>query len=104
MISRAQRAALEAINFNPAPTPDDVWRPSPYNVPELHEAVVREILSGVNKARTGDDAKPLGVAMQGRAGSGKTHLLGAVREKIQQDGGFFFLVSLISGKTIWQST
>jgi hypothetical protein len=104
MISRAQRAALEAINFNPAPTPDDVWRPSPYNVPELHERVVREILRGVNKARRDDTATPLGVAMQGRAGSGKTHLLGAVRDQIQRDGGYFFLVNLINGKTFWEST
>ena len=52
------------------PTPDDVWRPSPYNVPELHERVVREILTGVNRARREENANPLGVAMQGRAGSG----------------------------------
>ncbi|HZN20324.1 MAG TPA: AAA family ATPase, partial [Micromonosporaceae bacterium] len=73
-------------------------------MPELHERVVQEILSGVNKARTGDDVTPLGVAMQGRAGAGKTHLLGAVREKIQRDGGYFFLVNLINGKTFWEST
>ncbi len=104
MIARDQRAALEAVNFNPAPTPDDVWRPSPYNVPELHEGVVREILRGVNKARRDDTARPLGVAMQGRAGTGKTHLLGAVREQIQRDLGYFFLVNLINGKTFWEST
>jgi uncharacterized protein DUF87 len=104
VIRSDQRRALEAINFNPAPTPDDVWRPSPYNVPELHERVVREILSGVNKARRDDVATPLGVAMQGRAGSGKTHLLGAVREHIQREGGYFFLVNLINGKTFWEST
>jgi hypothetical protein len=104
VIGADERAALEALNFNPAPTPDDVWRPSPFDVPQLHERVVREILSGVNSARTGDDASPLGVAMQGRAGSGKTHLLGAVRERIQHEGGYFFLVNLINGKTFWEST
>jgi len=104
MIAADERAALEQLSFNPAPTPDDVWRPSPYNVPELHERVVREILTGVNKARRDETATPLGVAMQGRAGSGKTHLLGAVREQIQRDGGYFFLVNLISGKTFWEST
>ncbi|MEK8106043.1 hypothetical protein NKG94_14375 [Micromonospora sp. M12] len=46
---------------------------------------------------------PLGVAMQGRAGAGKTHLLGAVREQIQRDGGYFFLVDMVSGKTFWES-
>ncbi|MEH1015437.1 ATP-binding protein [Micromonospora sp. CPCC 206060] len=103
MIAPDERAALEALSFNPAATPDDVWRPSPYDVPELHERVVREILSGVGRARTADDISPLGVAMQGRAGSGKTHLLGAVRDRIQRDGGYFFLVGMISGRTFWES-
>ncbi|MEU8001077.1 DUF87 domain-containing protein [Catellatospora sp. NPDC049111] len=104
MISPQERFALEALGLNPAPTPDDVWRPSPYDVPELHERVVSEILSGVGRARRDENTAPLMVAMQGLAGSGKTHLLGAVRERIQRDGGYFFLVSLISGKTFWEST
>ena len=41
--------------------------------------------------------------MQGRAGSGKTHLLGAVRDQIQRRGGYFFLVNMINGKTFWES-
>ncbi|MFI6230213.1 helicase HerA domain-containing protein [Micromonospora echinospora] len=103
MIGAAEQAALEALSFNPAATPDDVWRPSPYDVPELHERVVREILHGVGRARTADVGQPLGVAMQGRAGSGKTHLLGAVRDQIQRRGGYFFLVSMINGRTFWES-
>ncbi|WP_320066742.1 ATP-binding protein [Micromonospora sp. RTGN7] len=103
MIDDDERTALEALTFNPAVTPDDVWRPAPHDVPELHERVVAEILRGVARARTDDDSRPLGVAMQGRAGSGKTHLLGAVRERIQRDGGYFFLVNMVSGKTFWAS-
>ncbi|WP_229402513.1 ATP-binding protein [Micromonospora okii] len=103
MIPDDERAALEALTFHPAVTPDDVWRPSPYDVPELHERVAAEILRGVARARTDDTSRPLGVAMQGRAGSGKTHLLGAVRERIQHDGGYFFLVNMVSGRTFWSS-
>ncbi|MEU8423216.1 DUF87 domain-containing protein [Micromonospora sp. NPDC048835] len=103
MISEDQRSALEAVSLNPAVTPDDVWRPSRHNVPELHEKVAAEILRGVARARTDDTSMPLGVAMQGRAGAGKTHLLGAVRERIQRDGGYFFLVDMVSGKTFWES-
>ncbi|MGK5671325.1 ATP-binding protein [Micromonospora sp. URMC 106] len=103
MIPDDQRTALEAVSLSPAVTPDDVWRPSRHNVPELHEKVVAEILRGVARARTDDTSVPLGVAMQGRAGAGKTHLLGAVRERIQHDGGYFFLVELVSGKTFWES-
>ncbi|NUT36745.1 MAG: ATP-binding protein [Hamadaea sp.] len=102
----AERTALGALSFNPAPTPDDVWRPSPWNVPELHAQVVTEILSGVGRARREENNHPLTVATQGLAGSGKTHLLGAVRERIQGEefGGFFFLVNLINGKTFWECT
>ncbi|MEU4781319.1 DUF87 domain-containing protein [Micromonospora sp. NPDC023633] len=103
MIGEDARAALEAVSLNPAVTPDDVWRPSPHDVPELHEKVVAEILRGVGKARTDDTTVPLGVAMQGRAGAGKTHLLGAVRDRIQREGGYFFLVDMVSGKTFWES-
>ncbi|MEU9510117.1 DUF87 domain-containing protein [Micromonospora sp. NPDC048170] len=103
MIAQDVRAALEAVSLNPAVTPDDVWRPSPHDVPELHEKVVAEILRGVGRARTDDTAVPLGVAMQGRAGAGKTHLLGAVRDRIQREGGYFFLVDMVSGKTFWES-
>src|SRR3954463_16797361 len=102
MTGAEERAALEALSFNPALTPDDVWRPSPYNVPELHERVVAEILADVGRARHEENVTPLTVAMQGRAGSGKTHLLGAVRERIQDNGGYFFLISLINGKTFWE--
>jgi hypothetical protein len=104
VISQRDRTALAALSMNPAPTPDDVWRPSPHDVPELHERVVSEILSGVGRARRDENTAPLMVAMQGLAGSGKTHLLGAVRERIQRDGGYFFLISLINGKKFWEST
>lgn len=104
MITEMQRAVLKAFDFNPAPTPDDVWRESRYNVPELHEKAAKEIVSGVNRARRDDVSKPLSVAMQGRAGAGKTHLLGAIRETIQAGGGYFVLVNMISGRTFWAST
>ena len=105
MIAANARDALSAalLTLNRVPSPDDIWRPSRFDVPEQHERVVREILSGVNRARTDDHATPLGVAMQGRPGSGKTHLLGAVRERIQRDGGYFFLVRHISGRSFWKA-
>jgi hypothetical protein len=98
-----ERAALAALRFNYAPTPDDVWRPSPYHVDDLHQEAVETIFEGVEIARSGDDSSPLGVVIQGQAGSGKTHMLGLVRERIQRDAGYFFLVSLLNGKMFWES-
>src|ERR1700709_2339823 len=63
VISQRERTALTALSMNPAPTPDDIWRPSPHDVPELHERVVNEILSGVGRARRDENTAPLMVAM-----------------------------------------
>jgi hypothetical protein len=103
-LSDAERRALAALKFDLAPTPDDVWRPSPFNVADLHRDVVESIFDGVSQARAADDGCPLGVVMQGPAGSGKTHMLGMVRARTQNDGGYFFLVSLLSGTRFWEST
>jgi hypothetical protein len=103
-LTDAERRALAALKFDLAPTPDDVWRPSPFNVADLHREVVESIFDGVSQARAADDGCPLGVVMQGPAGSGKTHLLGMVRSRTQHDGGYFFLVSLLSGTRFWEST
>ncbi|HEX6873339.1 MAG TPA: hypothetical protein VF163_19760 [Micromonosporaceae bacterium] len=100
----AERRALAALRFNLAPTPDDVWRPSPFNVADQHKDVVESIFEGVSQARTRDDHNPLGVVVQGTSGAGKTHVLTMVRTRTQHDGGYFFLVSLLSGKTFWEST
>ena len=35
-LTDAERRALAALKFDLAPTPDDVWRPSPFNVADLH--------------------------------------------------------------------
>jgi hypothetical protein len=58
-----QRSALAALRFDVAPTPEDIWQPSPFDVAELHAQVVREIFDGMKAAaRTGSEASPTGVA------------------------------------------
>ncbi len=95
--------ALVGLRFNSAPTPDDVWKPSPFHVEELHKTVVDGIFEGVGAARRSDDSSPLGVVVRGQSGSGKTHMLGMVRERIHRETGYFFLVSLLNGKMFWES-
>ena len=98
-----ERRALSNLRFDVAPMPDDVWRGSPFHVEALHGDVVRQILDGVDDAERSPDGSPIGVAMQGQRGSGKTHLLGWVREQTQRGGGYFFLVGLLDGAAFWRS-
>src|SRR5690348_13387006 len=100
----AERQALQALRFNWAPTPDDVWRPPEFHVPELHHDVLQLIVDGVGEAEKTTDSSPVGVALLGSRGTGKTHLLGAVREQVQARGGYFFLISLLETSAFWRSS
>jgi hypothetical protein len=102
-MNEQERAALAALRFNWAPVPDDVWRPLPFHVDGLHPAVVRDLRDGIADARASTGASPIGVALQGQRGAGKTHLLGWTRQLIQEQGGYFFLVGLLDAKGFWGS-
>ncbi|AQZ63731.1 unnamed protein product [[Actinomadura] parvosata subsp. kistnae] len=100
-MTEEQRAALAALRFSWAQAPDDVWRSSPFHVDGLHTRVVRDVLDGIAEAEASPDANPIGLVLEGRAGSGKTHLLGWVREQVHRRGGYFFLIGLLDGKKFW---
>lgn len=96
-----QRAALVALRLSWVQAPDDVWRRSAYHVDGLHDSVMRDVRDGIAEAAASTGASPIGLVLQGRQGSGKTHLLGLVREEVQQQGGYFFLVGLLDGEDFW---
>jgi hypothetical protein len=98
-----ERSALEALRFDWAQAPEDVWQPSPFHVDGLHDEVMQRVGGGIADARDSRGASPIGVAIQGQRGAGKTHMLGLVRERVQAEGGYFFLVGLLDGGAFWQS-
>ncbi|WP_422773801.1 ATP-binding protein [Plantactinospora sp. WMMC1484] len=105
MTDAAELRALAALRFDWAPTPDDVWRPlAEFHLPALHHNILTQVLDGVAEARRNSESSPIGFAILGARGTGKTHLLGAIREQVQADGGYFFLVSLLEASAFWRST
>jgi hypothetical protein len=94
---------LSSVALDWAPTPDDVWRPSPYHVDRLHGGAERRVLAGIEAASDGASS-PLGIAILGQRGSGKTHLLGWIRHQAQVRNGYFHLVTLHDGVEFWSST
>lgn len=99
----AERAALAALRFNWAAVPDDVWQDLPFHVEGLHEGVVQAVRAGLDEAAASDGGSPIGLVLEGQRGSGKTHLLGWLRQQVQAGGGYFFLVSLLSAQQFWGS-
>ncbi|UWZ40687.1 ATP-binding protein [Dactylosporangium roseum] len=96
--------ALAHLQFNYAPTKNDVWHPARFHVEGLHGQIITTILDGLSAAERSVDASPIGVAVQGQRGAGKTHLLSHVRELTQLRSGYFFLVNLLDANTFWRST
>src|SRR5262245_26386330 len=104
MMDETERRALSSLRFDWAPSPDTVWRPPPCHVERLNREALELILTGFGDAKRSPDASPLGVVLVGQRGSGKTHILSAARERVQAEGGFFFLVSLLDAGAFWHST
>lgn len=96
------RQALAALHFISADGPDDVWHISPSHVDGLHTRAEHRIRTGVLEAKRSDGASPIGLALQGQKGVGKTHLLGDVRQIVQREGGYFFLFEITTGAAFWE--
>ncbi|MEV6848250.1 ATP-binding protein [Actinoplanes sp. NPDC051411] len=100
-MTEEERTALAALRLSWVQAPDDVWRRSPFHVDGLHEAVADDVRDGIASAEDSPDASPVGLVLEGRQGTGKTHLLGWVREQVQERGGYFFLIGLLDGRRFW---
>ena len=99
----AHRRALSAVRFDWAPQPDDVWSRPRFHVDGLHRNVLDDVLGSLGVARESRNTSPVGLAIIGRHGIGKTHLLSMVREQVQAEDGYFFLISLGDGERFWES-
>ncbi|MGW0157851.1 helicase HerA domain-containing protein [Mycobacterium sp. NPDC003323] len=100
----AHREALAALRLTWAPTSDDLWRPqAPTHVSGLNERAVDDVMEAFDDALRDPESAPLGVTIRGEAGSGKTHLLGQIRERAQAGGGYFFVVELLDAASFWES-
>ncbi|OZM82737.1 AAA family ATPase [Pseudonocardia sp. MH-G8] len=102
-VSPDEQAALEAVQFNSALTPDDIWSPVRNHVEGLHTRVASALLRDVQAARRSSGSSPIGVALQGERGVGKTHMLRWVRQQVQDQDGYFFLVKLFDSEDFWSS-
>ncbi|WP_410578462.1 ATP-binding protein [Amycolatopsis sp. lyj-108] len=98
------QAALSALRFDWADTPDHVWRDSPYHVDGLHTGVLAQVGAGIREAVSSDGPSPIGLVLQGKKGVGKTHLLGLVRKQVHEARGYFFLNDLTAGDAFWENT
>ena len=101
-MTEEERRALLALTFNWAPTREDVWQPLAVHVDGLNDRAEQRILASFAETKVATGC-PMGVALLGQQGAGKTHLLQWARERVQRDGGYFFIVGLLQGNNFWQN-
>ena len=97
--------AFRAVDFNWVRQLRSVWRDPQYHIETLHEILIDDIVDYFAK-ETRDidpDNEPQGRIVVGPAGLGKTHLIGELRRRVWQDGGFFVLLDFVGVKDFWSS-
>lgn len=99
---RALRAISRVLTWTTGA--EHAWNPPPFHVDGMHPRAEQLILDGIDEASAASRTSPLGVVIQGEGGAGKTHLLGWVRGRIAQAGGYFFLVDFSTGDDFWRRT
>lgn len=98
----AELEALEALDTTEwAPTSDEIWALPGYHVDRLHPEVTRRLSKSIDGLARG--RRPVTAVVLGERGSGKTHLLSWVREKVQSKNGYFFLLKPVAGTSAWES-
>ena len=97
-----QLVALREINFDFAQHLENIWKDVPYHLDEFNGSVNNELIDDLaNGTREIACPSPLGWVIAGQAGTGKTHLLGALRHKTWAEGGWFILFDLLDVKDFW---
>ncbi|MGM1062761.1 helicase HerA domain-containing protein [Saccharothrix sp. Mg75] len=100
-MNEEERHALSSVQFGWAVTPDDIWSPMDHHVDGLHPRAVDAVTQAVASAGRRPKVSPMGIVLRGERGVGKTHMLGWLRQHVQQQGGSFFLLKLLDGHSFW---
>lgn len=96
--------ALNSLKiFSTVNASEDVWQPVPFHVPDMHPAADYALRSGLDLAAGSPVTSPVGVVLEGGAGSGKTHLMSWLREQVIRREGYFFLMGVLDARNFWES-
>jgi len=95
--------AFASVDFEWTRQLRSVWRDPSYHVESIHKNVATRIIAEFKAKTEKPDAAPLGQVVVGVAGSGKTHLIGSLRQEVWRIGGWFVLLDLAGIKDFWAS-
>ncbi|MDV3351893.1 ATP-binding protein [Leptothoe sp. LEGE 181152] len=96
--------ALREVNFDWTMHIKSVWRHPKYDIDNLNEKPRQKITNDLNRLKNSEDTNsPLGRVVVGIGGSGKTHLLNAVRNYAFSNDIGFVLVDMTDVRDFWET-
>lgn len=95
---------LRAISFDWTMHLTCVWNDPPFDVPDLHAELRRELEWKLDQlSQSAAPESPLGWVIMGSGGTGKTHLLSILRREARQRGAAFVLVDMTDVHDFWET-
>ena len=94
-------AAIRSVDLDWTRHLQSVWDDDAFNVPELNGAIADNLIDYALACDRPSGKSPLGRAIIGAAGAGKTHLVGELRRRIWDKGGWFVLLDLADVNDFW---
>jgi hypothetical protein len=95
--------ALRAVDFNWVRSLESIWVDDDVTVPGPNVAVIAQVSQQFFRETQAAGAHANGRALTGPPGIGKTHLVGQLRRKVWQDGGWFVLLDVLGLTDFWRS-
>lgn len=98
----AEKAFLEA-DFNWVSTLQSIWRDQPSQLDGAPDPAADRIMRKFAELWRPEALDVIGQVISGPAGSGKTHLIGTLRRRVWQEGGWFVLIDIVGVTDFWRT-
>src|ERR1700750_2837465 len=95
--------AFRTADFNWTRDLQSVWSTPPFQVDELHQGLIDEIMMDFCQNTKTIDTNPIGKVILGAAGPGKTQLMGTLRRRVWEAKGWFVLLDIIGITDFWET-
>jgi hypothetical protein len=96
--------AFRRVDFNWTRDLQSVWVDPPFHVDDLNGALATELCDDFFGWTSSPGENPIGQVIIGRAGSGKTHLIGELRRRVWAGKGWFVLLDIVGITDFWATT
>ena len=98
-----KEAAFLEADFNWVSTLQSVWRDSPSHIDGLQGDAGDKIMAAFRQLLAEGAGNTVGQVVNGPAGSGKTHLIGTLRRRVWEVGGWFVLIDIVGITDFWRT-